>query len=206
MGVILVSQLAWGGDPQRLNARSPHGPLKIPCENCHTAQWWMPIRSRPEFDHNQTGFPIHGMHKFVPCEDCHISRVFKNASTRCQDCHFDPHRNKNSVECSLCHRDTGWYVSAHMMNEHTDRFPLIGAHAVADCYSCHKAGTVGKFNRQGLSTLCDSCHLTAFNQTKRPNHRALGLSTDCTECHHSFDSWAGAVVPPGISLARVPRR
>jgi hypothetical protein len=193
-------------DSQHPTAHSPHGSLNIACSNCHTAQWWMPIRSRPEFDHNQTAFPIHGMHKAVPCEDCHISRIFKNASTKCQDCHFDPHRNKNSVECALCHRDTGWNVSTHMINEHTDRFPLIGAHAVADCYSCHKTGTVGKSNRQGLSTLCDSCHLTAFNQAKRPNHRARGFSTDCTECHHSFDSWAGAGMPRGTAPSVVLRK
>jgi hypothetical protein len=73
---------------------------------------------------------------------------------------------------------------------------LIGAHAVVDCYACHKVGTVGQFNRFGLSTECFSCHSTAFNSATAPKHRALGFSTDCRECHMSMDSWAGATLTP----------
>ena len=176
--------------------QSPHGRLDIRCENCHTAQGWTPIRAVPEFEHRKTGFPLRGLHSKVPCQDCHTDLVFANVGKQCQDCHADIHRRKNGAQCELCHRDTGWEVSIHSINEHQDRFPLIGAHAAVDCYSCHKVGTVGPLNRQGLSTECVSCHLDDFRKTKSPNHQAQGFSTDCLQCHSIMDNWITAVMPP----------
>ena len=174
--------------------RSPHGnKLKISCQECHTTQGWKPLRAKLEFNHSQTKFPLHGRHTEVQCVDCHQDLVFSNASVKCQDCHADLHRRKNGAECELCHNPNGWQVSIHNINEHQDRFPLIGAHAAVDCYSCHRVGTVGQFNRFGLSTECVSCHLTAFRKTTAPNHKAMGFSTDCRQCHLSMDSWYGAV-------------
>lgn len=202
--LVLVSQMAvlaaWGQTATEEPLKSPHGKLDISCDKCHQPNSWMPIRKSPEFEHNKTGFPLRGMHADVPCESCHINRVFSKIGHNCQDCHIDTHvgdvhRDKNDQECAICHRETGWQVSSHMINWHTDRFPLIGAHAVADCYSCHRAGAVGRFNRQGLSTICNSCHMAAYNQAKRPDHRALGFSTDCVQCHKSFDTWLGATAP-----------
>jgi hypothetical protein len=57
-------------------------------------------------------------------------------------------------------------------------------------------GTVGQFNRFGLSTECISCHTRDFEKATTPNHRASGFSTDCRECHLSMDSWSGAVFVP----------
>jgi hypothetical protein len=176
------------------SVRSPHGPLKIACEKCHTASAWRPIRSKPEFDHGKTGYPLRGMHTKVACQECHVNPVFSNVGSNCQDCHADLHRRKNGAQCELCHRVNGWQVSIHSINEHQGRFPLIGAHAAVDCYSCHKAGTVGQFNRQGLSTACDSCHMTAYRKATSPNHHALGYSTQCLECHN-MDSWMTTAFP-----------
>jgi len=148
----------------------------------------MPIRKDPEFDHSKTAYPLRGMHTRVPCQECHVDPVFTNVGRQCQDCHADLHRRKNGAQCDLCHRVNGWQVSVHNVNEHQDRFPLIGAHAAVDCYSCHKTGTVGQFNRQGLSTECISCHLKAFQKATSPNHQAQGFSTDCRPCHN-LDNW-----------------
>ncbi len=174
---------------------NPHGRLNIRCENCHTSQAWNPIRAKPEFEHAQTGFPLRGLHAKVQCQECHTDLVFMNAGKQCQDCHADIHRRKNGAQCDLCHRDSGWQVSTHNVNEHMDRFPLIGAHAAVDCYSCHKVGTVGPFNRQGLSTECVSCHLDDFRKTKSPNHQAQGFSMDCLQCHSIMDNWVTAARP-----------
>jgi hypothetical protein len=174
---------------------SPHGPMQVACENCHTASEWKPIRSKPDFDHNKTGYPLRGLHSSVTCEECHLNPVFANVGSNCQDCHADIHRRRNGAQCDLCHRVSGWQVLIQNINAHQDRFPLIGAHAAVDCYSCHKAGAVGQFNRQGLSTDCVSCHLKAFRKTTAPNHQALGYSTDCLQCHTSMDSWTTALFP-----------
>jgi hypothetical protein len=155
------------------------------------------IPNRIRFNHAQTGFPLRGRHTVVACRDCHADLNFANTPDKCQDCHADLHRRKNGAECELCHNSNGWQVSIHNINEHQDRFPLIGAHAAVDCYSCHKVGTVGQFNRFGLSTECFSCHASVFNKTTAPNHRASGFSTDCRQCHLSMDSWSGAVFATG---------
>ena len=192
LSIMIGCQMALGASNGQAASsaatQNPHGPLKAPCENCHTATAWMPIRKNPEFDHGKTGYPLRGMHVDVPCQECHVDRVFANVGRQCQDCHADIHRRKNGAECDLCHRVNGWQVSVHNINEHQDRFPLIGAHAMVDCYACHKVGTVGRFNRQGLSTECISCHLKAFQKAASPNHQALGFSTDCRQCHN-LDSW-----------------
>ncbi len=174
---------------------SPHGPMQVACENCHTASAWKPIRAKPDFDHSRTSYPLRGLHSRVGCEECHVHPVFANVGRNCQDCHADIHRRRNGAQCELCHRVSGWQVLIQSINEHQDRFPLIGAHAAVDCYSCHKAGAIGQFNRQGLSTECVSCHLKAFQKATAPNHQALGYSTDCLQCHTSMDSWATALFP-----------
>lgn len=199
--VLLFSMSTLGAESGRPLAStvSPHGRLKLACDTCHTIEDWKVIRSKIKFDHGKTGFPLRGRHTTVACRDCHADLNFANTPNKCQDCHADLHRRKNGAECELCHNTNGWSVSVHNINEHQDRFPLIGAHAVVDCYSCHKVGTVGQFNRFGLSTECISCHQKAFNQATAPNHRALGFSTDCRQCHLSMDSWDGAVLTPTSS-------
>jgi hypothetical protein len=180
------------------STQSPHGTLNLPCTTCHTTADWKIIPNKIKFNHAQTGFPLRGRHSMVACRDCHADLKFANTPNKCQDCHADLHRRKNGAECELCHNTNGWQVSIHNINEHQDRFPLIGAHAVVDCYSCHKVGTVGQFNRFGLSTECFSCHAKAFETAAVPNHRAGGFSTDCRECHLSMDSWQGAVLAATI--------
>src|SRR6516162_2558276 len=62
----------------RAKVTNPHGPIAIPCQNCHTYSSWKPIRSMPEFNHDNTRYPLRGMHKDVTCSKCHTSLVFKN--------------------------------------------------------------------------------------------------------------------------------
>ena len=196
--LLLRSLTAAAAEPERPMAatESPHGDVNIPCITCHTTADWKVIQNKIKFDHAQTGFPLRGRHATVACRDCHADLKFTNTPNKCQDCHADLHRRKNGAECELCHNPSGWQVSIHNINEHQDRFPLIGAHAAVDCYSCHKVGTVGQFNRFGLSTDCYSCHAKNFETAKVPNHRANGFSTDCRECHMSMDNWYGAVMMP----------
>lgn len=191
--------------PEAVTSSSPHGPMQVACERCHTASAWKPIRATPDFDHTKTGYPLRGLHLGVTCEECHVNPVFANVGSNCQDCHADLHRRKNGAQCDLCHRVTGWQVLIQSINAHQDRFPLIGAHAAVDCYSCHKAGAVGQFNRQGLSTECVSCHLKAFQKTTAPNHQALGYSTDCLQCHNSMDGWTSALLPRATKARKVMR-
>jgi hypothetical protein len=176
---------------QRGSTRSPHGPLAIPCENCHTATGWRPIRAIPEFDHNKTKYPLRGMHEKVQCTLCHVKPVFTDVGRNCQDCHADVHQRKMGTNCAECHTVQGWNIAVQQVKDHQNRFPLLGAHAAVQCEDCHKGAAVGQF--QGLSTACNSCHLRDFQQAKSPDHVAGNFPQTCSDCH-SFDSWLGANV------------
>lgn len=173
-----------GSAPQ---TRNPHGPISIPCENCHTLTSWKPIRAVPEFDHNrETSYPLLGMHAKVDCVQCHTKLVFTNVSTRCSDCHADIHRAQMGANCEQCHSVIGWNVSLQAVRAHENRFPLIGAHAAVDCIACHKNGASGQFT--GLSTDCYSCHARDFQNAKTPNHVVASFSTTCQACH-GVNTW-----------------
>jgi len=168
---------------------SPHGNLSVPCQNCHTASGWKPIRAVPEFDHNQTRYPLRGMHQSVTCVQCHVRLVFTNVGQRCQDCHADIHKRQLGANCEQCHTVRGWQVSIQQIQEHNNRFPLTGAHAAVDCDTCHKGMANSKF--QTMSTECYSCHAADFTGSTNPNHVASKFSTTCETCH-STDNWLNA--------------
>jgi hypothetical protein len=168
---------------------SPHGNLNIPCQNCHTANAWRPIRAVPEFDHNQTRYPLRGMHQSVACAQCHVKPVFSNVGQRCQDCHADIHKRQLGANCEQCHTVRGWQVSVQQIQQHNNRFPLTGAHAAVDCDSCHKGGATSNF--QTMSTSCASCHFNDFQATRNPNHVTAKFPTACDTCH-TADNWLNA--------------
>jgi hypothetical protein len=83
-------------------------------------------------------------------------------------------------------------VSVQSIQQHFNRFPLLGAHAVVECQDCHKNAAVG--NYVGLSTACSSCHLSDWQKTNNPVHPSAGAAfaaANCTTCH-SFDTWTNA--------------
>ena len=168
---------------------SPHGNLNVPCQNCHTAAGWKPIRAVPEFDHNQTKYPLRGMHQSVTCVQCHVKPVFTNVGQRCQDCHADIHKRQLGANCEQCHTVRGWQVLIQQIQQHNNRFPLTGAHAAVDCDSCHKGGATSQF--QTMSTACYSCHSADFQKTTAPNHVTAKFSTTCETCHGA-DTWMNA--------------
>src|SRR5215831_16987090 len=100
-GLCVAGAQATGG------THSPHGNLNLPCQNCHTADSWKPIRAVPEFDHNQTKYPLRGMHTAVACTSCHVKMVFSNVGERCQDCHADIHKRQLGANCEQCHTVRG---------------------------------------------------------------------------------------------------
>ncbi len=160
----------------------------MPCENCHTFSSWTPLRKFLEFDHNSTPFPLRGRHQGVNCQQCHTKLVFSNTGTRCADCHADIHRRQMGADCERCHSVKGWQ-EVRNQQQHQNRFPLLGAHALQECDACHKGAATGQF--AGLSTDCISCHAVNYAQTTVPNHRTSNFPTACQTCH-TMDGWPGA--------------
>lgn len=193
--LLVSASLQQGGDTSRptvggpqAKVTNPHGPISIPCQNCHSYTSWKPIRSNPEFNHDETGYPLRGMHAKVACTQCHANLVFKKVGTQCSDCHADIHRRQFGSNCANCHTVKGWHVSIKQIRDHQNRFPLIGAHALLQCEDCHRNAAVGQF--AGLSTACFSCHQKEF-QTPVFNHVSAAFPTTCESCH-TMDTWFNA--------------
>ena len=187
--LVALTTIASGQTSGSTVSRSPHGNLSVPCQNCHTSVGWKPIRAVPEFDHDQTRYPLRGLHQGVSCTQCHAKPVFSNTGTNCADCHADIHRRQMGANCQQCHTVKGWNLVVQRLREHENRFPLVGGHAGLDCADCHKGGAVGQF--QGLSIQCYSCHQKTFQQTNAPNHVTSGFSTQCEQCH-TINTWLNA--------------
>lgn len=187
--LLCVACTANAQAPDYTTSRSPHGNLNIPCQNCHTSISWKPIRAVPEFDHNRTGYPLMGGHQDVACTRCHAKPVFANTGTKCADCHADIHRRQMGASCERCHTVQAWNVTIRSVQNHENRFPLVGAHAALECDSCHKGAAAGQF--QGLSFQCYSCHASEYQQTNAPSHASAGFPTSCEQCH-AITTWLGA--------------
>lgn len=170
---------------------NPHGPLLIPCADCHSAAGWSPIRVNPEFDHNQTKFPLRGGHENLGCTECHSKPVFADVGRNCSDCHADIHLRKFGADCAQCHNAEGWFTSKQQVRNHMNLFPLLGAHAAVECEACHKAVVGGQYR---VLPYCSACHMREYRKTTNPNHLAQGFPQTCDSCH-SQDSWLGAAFP-----------
>ena len=159
------------------------------CVGCHNEQAW----GRVDFDHNQTAFPLTGMHATIGCESCHVGGVLTALPTTCVSCHqrdYDGTTNPNHAgagiptTCEMCHGTRGW--GGGNFNHATTGFPLTGAHKGRPCADCHVNNVF-----IGLSSACVSCHQSDYNGTTNPNHAAAGFSTDCLQCHNTI-GWTGA--------------
>jgi NMD protein affecting ribosome stability and mRNA decay len=191
LGLLTLQPSAQGPSrpaPQPVT-RNPHGAINIPCENCHTSTGWKPIRGVPEFNHEKTRYPLRGMHEKVQCTQCHTKLVFTNVGSKCADCHADIHRRQFGANCEQCHTVSGWNVSVQAIQNHFNRFPLLGAHAALDCAACHKGAATGQF--QGLPTQCYACHAKQFQQTTNPSHVTASFPTACEQCH-GMNTWLDA--------------
>jgi hypothetical protein len=176
----------------RATAAPPHAASRTftqDCTSCHTITAWKGAK----FDHNTTLFPLTGAHTPVPCASCHADKQYHGRSLACESCHQKdylravnpPHTAGFPTNCASCHTTTGW-AGARFDHQAMTKFPLTGAHVGATCAGCH----ADKVYR-GKNPQCQSCHQSAWNATKAPNHAAAGFTADCATCHTTA-RWKGA--------------
>lgn len=154
------------------------------CTQCHSINAWIPSN----FNHNNTSFPLTGMHTTVECQSCHTSG-YTGTPSNCYACHqqdyelvTDPNHITEgySTDCTECHTTNGWDDVGNF-NHNLTQFPLTGAHISTNCTSCHSTGY------SGTSTLCIACHQQNYNNTTNPNHVAANFPTTCEDCHSTTD-------------------
>ena len=157
------------------------------CEKCHTPQTW--IISDVTALHQQTRFPLIGVHKTVSCINCHKSASefrYEPLGIECVDCHKTDYLSatspnhvsgKFSTDCLECHSSSSnsWHdgVIKH------DFFPLTGGHNVG-CTLCH---TNGRYDK--IASDCNSCHNKHYTAAQLPRHTEAGLPVKCETCHNT---------------------
>ncbi len=164
----------------------PHGEFSDECSLCHREDRWVPAVIGKDFRHT-TRFPLVGAHTTAACRACHVSLEFRKAPSTCVDCHQDAHRGELGRDCARCHTPRSFIDRAEMRRAHrTTRFPLMGAHAIADCEACHKLQPQGALVWVGLDTRCEACHAAAgfpLATQRPPDHAEQGFALDCAQCH-----------------------
>jgi hypothetical protein len=166
---------------------NPHSEqLGTDCAVCHKPAGWTPAT----FDHNLAAYKLEGKHAGVPCENCHINKVFKGTPTDCVSCHKkdDKHNAQYGPDCALCHKVTGWLPST--FNHALFTFKLTGKHTTVPCLNCH-VNSVFK----GTPSNCGSCHA-------KGNPHSPRLGTECGACHLS-DGWLPAAFDHNLAAFKL---
>jgi hypothetical protein len=165
------------------------------CSNCHNPNSWL-VNNISQI-HQQSRFPLVGVHATVDCNQCHTSesfQQFKLIGIDCYICHNDAYAATTqpnhvlagySIKCDECHAIFAkeWKGSGFNHNF----FPLTQGHALDECIKCHVNG-----NYSNLSSDCLNCHQADYNATTNPNHINAGYSTNCTMCHTTAPGWTPA--------------
>lgn len=163
------------------------------CVKCHQEASWTSLRSMDFFDHNQTDYPLEGMHVGVDCQSCHAERFLDPIDfSQCQNCHEDYHMsefvdNGVSPDCAECHSlFEGFAYSLYTLEQHqASNFPLEGAHIATPCFACHIDEEEDRWTFRDIGTYCIDCH---DNTHEGYISTAYYPDNDCTACHNS-DSW-----------------
>ncbi len=163
------------------------------CQTCHNTTSW----TNATFDHSTTGFPLTGAHTTLACTQCHVNNNYNltSANAACVSCHQTDYNNTTNpnhaaanypTTCQTCHNTTSWTNAT--FNHSTTGFALTGAHTSLACTQCH---INNNYNLTSAQAVCYYCHVTDYNNTTNPPHKAANYPTDCTVCH-STTNWTSA--------------
>ncbi len=161
----------------------PHDNFSMECSTCHVADSWHEIRDDFTFDHEkETGHPLRGAHAETNCLLCHndLGPVQAYVARGCGGCHVDPHRGNLGNACTECHGEEHWRPGGLIADHARTRFPLVGAHAITPCETCHERATLGEY--RGTQPECEFCHQRDAARASPP-HVINGWHYDCQRCH-----------------------
>ncbi|QDU65447.1 cytochrome c3 family protein [Engelhardtia mirabilis] len=192
------------------------------CSECHSDTAFRPAHFGLD-QHGLTGFALDGAHGAVGCAACHTERLdsgplrFAGLQDDCAACHTDVHdgllaqaavalaspsnAQAAPTDCAECHGATTFSEVDRAAFDHgRTGFALVGAHAQAQCETCHRPAKTAdadlrRFGRAsdlfGASmTRCDDCHADAHGGALLP---VGGAVADCSACHGS-EAFAPATI------------
>lgn len=161
------------------------GKMGTNCESCHDNDRWDSRKNQSNSiqTHQETGFPLIGVHARAECSQCHKSNQYRGTKNDCYSCHAAkyiattaPNHSVLNIDknCSQCHTGQTW-TKAYF--PHTS-FSLTGAHKTTTCASCHVSGYSSL-----PSNTCNGCHSARYTATTNPPHASAGFNTTCETCH-----------------------
>jgi hypothetical protein len=166
------------------------------CTTCHVDHrgrafdptGWNLLGGEARFDHDNTDWPLRGVHGTTACDRCHTKvdhqgiRVYAGTDRACGGCHAasSPHGSTRGapLACERCHTEAVWRPAKVMMLfNHDDRkdaaMPLLGAHRDLACTKCHPNNQFSSGRPNPAA--CDNCH--------RSSHTAPIFVRPCEWCH-----------------------
>ena len=166
--------------------------VSLSCDDCHGNDDW--IIEDITVVHEQSGFPLLGLHQFLDCSECHnksVELIFEPLSIECYSCHKQNYANAESpnhieenfpFECYQCHElEAETWIISH------DFFPLEKGHDINQCSICHDDN-----NYLSASPDCYNCHSENYDNASNPDHKLNSFSKDCSECHTIDPDWTPA--------------
>jgi predicted CxxxxCH...CXXCH cytochrome family protein len=171
-------------------------PVSEVCENCHVKEKHCEIKNiSPGWEGDNTCGACHA-EVVIAGQDLH-SKIPSDVS--CVDCHGDGHRSADSIylysddpgTCKYCH---GASLGINVLCNGREVNGTHSPKAAENCNACHpgvSGGTSEHYLNAGPVNLvkswqgdnsCGACHIDA-SVRGTPIHVALGLNSDCAQCH-----------------------
>jgi len=196
---------------------------QVGCLACHEREAFAPHAFGAE-EHARCAFTLDGRHVKVACNDCHRAppppaegpRVFRGTPRACSACHADVHatalggefaaplaRREELGGCAACHAGERFAAVERPAFDHLrwTGFELGGAHARADCESCHRRSqapaadgrTFGRVAQRfpGPAERCETCHADPHRGAFAKAGAAAGQAVGCERCHTTESFKAG---------------
>ncbi len=168
------------------------------CASCHGQS--DEFEAVAAFQHQR--FVVDGAHRGLGCVDCHAkdspesvaARIGTNPEPRsCVACHGPAHAPDGggalplatpaaSMDCAACHDAAGFPRTFGADEHRAAGYPLEGAHAKAECATCHTEERARQPLRTDPMARCTDCH----GSPHAAGGTALPLaqdSEDCARCH-----------------------
>jgi hypothetical protein len=173
------------------------------CTDCHDGEGRM-VR----FEHQNTGFPLQGIHSQIMCTDCHTLAnqlenhvnkdnrplgPFKGTPRECIACHAEPaiHLDMFAPNCSECHTPTTWSPAtlAGQLFDHAAQAKFtLTSHSKnfqdqpLICNDCH-LGKLSSFTTES----CVTCHAYNDETIAFIGEHLDQFGMDCLSCHDGID-------------------